>query len=263
MSARHTSRAILLSAIRFPDPPPNPIEEAVVVPLVSAYQRNDPVPAPVVFEIPGGRFELLSGQHRVTAAKRAGFAELMCVVLDKAPTELDRIALQFRENAHRRRLNAVEKAELYARAMRAGSLNGKAVAKLFDASESDVSRCLHINARLVDPLKALVANLTLNPRMAYSLSRLESADQVPFHDANRSLPIDPFEAKIADHLDARGKPTKKPPVLVELPGIRATLQHDAAVLLQATKQLWQACKTLVERGLPVSDLPSLLRIQGN
>jgi ParB/RepB/Spo0J family partition protein len=254
---------LLLAAVVTADEPANELDEANVVELEKSYRRGDPIPPMTVYRLDDTRYQLVFGHHRLVAARRAGLEELHFILLHAKPSELELIELQFRENHHRKTFTIIEMAVLFTRAMAAGGWTGKQVARHFGVSESTVSRSLQVNSRLVDPLKALVASLALNPRMAYSLSRLEPADQVPFHDAYKGLPIDQFEAKIADHLDARGKPAKKPPVLVELPGIRATLQHDAAALLQATKQLWQACKTLVERGLPVSDLPSLLRIQGN
>lgn len=260
--SRTVTRPVLLSAIRLPSPPPNAVDESVVIPLVAAYQRRDPVPPPVVFEIPGGLFELLSGQHRMEAAKRAGFAELMCTVLDKEPTPLEKIALQYRENAHRKKLTIVERADLFASAMEAGNLNGKAVAKLFDTSESSVSRALQVNSRLVDPLKELVAKLQLIPRLAYQLSRLEPADQVPFYEQHKALPTDQFEAKISEFQDAKGKPAKKPPVQVDLPGLRVTLQHDLAAAIQSAKSLWQTLRALADKSLPMTDLPAALRMQG-
>jgi len=246
-----------------PDPPANALDEHVVGGMVEAIKKKVHLPSSLGYEVKEGVIQLVYGLHRREAHIRAGCTEMVCAVMEKAPSPLDYLSLQHAENANRKTFTIIELATLFTRAMSTGGLNGKQVARHFRVSESTVSRALQINARLVDPLKAMVATLALNPRMAYSLSRLDTAEQVPFHNANKALPIDQFEAKIADHLDAKGKPAKKPPVLVELPGIRAVLQHDVSSVLAAAKQLWQACKALADKGGQMSDLPALLRLQGN
>ena len=63
----------------------------------------------LVRPIPGGRFRIIAGERRFRAALEAGLAEVPCIELDVADSEVLEIALI--ENLHRRDLHPFEEAE--------------------------------------------------------------------------------------------------------------------------------------------------------
>lgn len=81
-----------------------------MVPSVRRFGLLQPV---VVRPIADGRYELVAGERRLRAAKKAGLADVICAV--RAAGEADALSLMLVENVQRRALSHLETARLMGR----------------------------------------------------------------------------------------------------------------------------------------------------
>ena len=74
------------------------------------------------------RFMLVDGERRWRAALLAGLQELDCIILETAPTKGELLLAQLAIDAHNAHLSALERAHLYADAMRENDLTARRIA---------------------------------------------------------------------------------------------------------------------------------------
>ena len=79
--------------------------------LANSITENGIIQPLIVMQLDGGNFELIAGERRLRAAKKAGLSQVPVVV--KRGTEKDKMVMSIIENVQRADLNCVEEALAY------------------------------------------------------------------------------------------------------------------------------------------------------
>ena len=114
-----------------------------------------------------GRFELIAGERRWRAAKRAGLQTLP-VVVRSADTDVELLEQALVENLHRADLNAIEEAAAYQQLIEDFGLTQDAVATRVGKSRAAVSNTLRL-FQLPPAIQGLVADAQLSAGHARAL----------------------------------------------------------------------------------------------
>jgi ParB family transcriptional regulator, chromosome partitioning protein len=122
--------------------------------------------------VDGGRFELIAGERRWRAAKRAGLALVPAIVRDTENSAALEQAIV--ENLHRQDLNALEEAAAYRQLLDDFSLTHEQVSQRVGKSRSAVTNTIRLLG-LPAPVQQLVRAGTLSAGHARTLLALESA----------------------------------------------------------------------------------------
>lgn len=135
--------------------------------------RNNGVIQPVLLRARGGGFELVAGERRWLAAKRAGLKHIPAIVREIADDRILELALV--ENIQRQELNPIEEANAYMRLLKALDIRQEELALRVGKDRSSVANYLRL-LRLPADLQLLVEEEKLSMGHARSLLSLESAD---------------------------------------------------------------------------------------
>ncbi|WP_161967552.1 ParB/RepB/Spo0J family partition protein [Fimbriiglobus ruber] len=127
---------------------PNPanarrfFDDAGLAELAASLIQGQRVPG-LVYAV-GDRFTLLDGERRWRAARRAGLPDLLCCVLDKAPTAVELLLAQLAIDAHNVHLTPMERARLYADVMRETGLTATQLHEREGVSPATVTKYLSV-----------------------------------------------------------------------------------------------------------------------
>lgn len=130
---------------------PNPhqprlhFDEAKLEELAQSIKEHGVLQPLVVSPLSGGKYELIAGERRLQASKRAGLAAVPVVVKDAS--EQEKLELAIIENIQRHNLNPIEEAKAFLRLVDEFGLQQDDVAKKMGKSRSAVAntmRLLHL-----------------------------------------------------------------------------------------------------------------------
>ena len=130
---------------------PNPhqprlhFDEAKLEELEQSIKEHGVLQPLVVSPLSGGKYELIAGERRLQASKRAGLAAVPVVVKDAS--EQEKLELAIIENIQRHNLNPIEEAKAFLRLVDEFGLQQDDVAKKMGKSRSAVAntmRLLHL-----------------------------------------------------------------------------------------------------------------------
>jgi len=142
---------------------------------LSASIREHGVMQPILVRpIDGGRFEIVAGERRWRAAKRAGLDSVPALV--KPVPDQSALALALIENIQREDLNPLEQANGIHRLISEFGLTHDAAAKAVGRSRSAVSNLLRLR-ELAKPVQAYLMNAQLDMGHARALLALPTAQQ--------------------------------------------------------------------------------------
>lgn len=134
---------------------------------------------PLVVRRDGAGYELIAGERRWRAAKRAGLTEV-AVVFREADDDADRLQLALIENVQREALAPLEEAEAYRQLVEVYGLTQDEVARRVGKSRPAVANALRLLG-LPDPVKEQLARGELSPGHARAVLQLDGAEaQVAF-----------------------------------------------------------------------------------
>lgn len=120
-----------------------------------------------------GVYELVAGERRLRAAKRLGFCEVPCVMVEADSEESAHMAIV--ENIQREDLNIFEQAEAIFRLMKVHCLTQEKVAAKLSCSQSYVANKLRL-LRLSEEEREEILISGLSERHARALLRLKDTD---------------------------------------------------------------------------------------
>ncbi len=169
-----------VEAIR-PNPyqPRQDFEEAALEELAGSIRQLGIIQPITVRALGEGRFEIISGERRLRAAKRAGLSRVPAYVRE-ADTEA-MLEMAIVENIQRADLNPVEVALGYHRLMEECGLTQEVVAKKVGKNRSTVANSLRL-LRLPPPVLASLRDGTLTGGHARMLVSIEDPDaQLQLH----------------------------------------------------------------------------------
>lgn len=206
---------VLLNEIRPNPAQPREVFDAGAIEELAASIRQKGILQPlVVREVPGG-YELIAGERRFRAAKRAGLERVPVVVRNVRDDELLEIALI--ENIQRENLNPIEEARAYRRLMEELRLTQEQVAEKVAKDRSTVANTLRL-LQLPEEVREQIASGKLSAGHARALISVGSAiEQVSIADeiVGRRLNV-----RDTEHL-VRTRKTKAANAVAD-PDLRAT-----------------------------------------
>ncbi|HET7032644.1 MAG TPA: ParB/RepB/Spo0J family partition protein [Casimicrobiaceae bacterium] len=142
---------------------------------LAASIREHGVMQPILVRpIDGGRFEIVAGERRWRAAKRAGLSEVPALV--KAVPDQSALALALIENIQREDLNPLEQANGLARLIEEFGMTHDAAAKAVGRSRSAVTNLLRLR-ELAKPVQAYLMHGQMDMGHARALLALAAGQQ--------------------------------------------------------------------------------------
>jgi ParB family chromosome partitioning protein len=137
-----------------PHQPRNYFDEEALASLTASIAELGVLQPILVRELPDDRFELIAGERRWRAAKRAGLPSIPVVV--RTVDEVLSLEQALVENLHREDLNPLEEAAAYQQLMEDFDLTQEAVAQKVGKSRSSVANTLRL-FQLPPSIQRLVA----------------------------------------------------------------------------------------------------------
>ena len=111
--------------------------------LVESIREHGIIQPVTLRSIPGGKYELVSGERRVRASRIAGLHEIPAFVID-VPSDRKMLELAIVENVQREDLNPIEEAESYQRLIQECGLRQDEVAERISKDRTTVSNFLRL-----------------------------------------------------------------------------------------------------------------------
>lgn len=127
---------------RNPFQPRQEFDQTALNELVDSIRQHG-VLQPLLVRTAGGGYQLIAGERRLIAAKKAGLQEVPCRVLDLTDQQVSEVALE--ENLKRQDLNVLEKATAF-----------QDYLKRFECSIEDLSRRLSLDRSTVSNMLRLL-----------------------------------------------------------------------------------------------------------
>lgn len=125
-----------------PNQPRKIFKEKDLEELSESIKENGIIQPLIVAELENGQFELVAGERRLRAAKKAGLEQVPVVV--KRATDREKMIMSIIENVQRSDLNCVEEALAYYQLMNEYKLTQEDVAKKLGKERSTVANFLRI-----------------------------------------------------------------------------------------------------------------------
>jgi len=139
----NTPLLVDVSAIKTnPNQPRKIFKEKDLEELSESIKENGIIQPLIVAELENGHFELVAGERRLRAAKKAGLEQVPVVV--KRATDREKMIMSIIENVQRSDLNCVEEALAYYQLMNEYKLTQEDVAKKLGKERSTVANFLRI-----------------------------------------------------------------------------------------------------------------------
>lgn len=135
--------------------------------------RNNGVIQPVLLRAVGRGFELVAGERRWLAAKRAGLKRIPAIIREIADDRILELALV--ENIQRQELNPIEEANAYLRLVKTLGISQEELAQRVGKDRSSVTNYLRL-LKLPSDLQLLVEEEKLSMGHARSLLSLDGPD---------------------------------------------------------------------------------------
>lgn len=119
------------------------------------------------------KFELVAGERRLRAAKKAGLIEVPVIIIDI--TDKDSAAIALLENLQREDLNYIEEAEAYHNLIKDHAYTQEQLAEAIGKKQSTIANKIRI-LKLNDNIRKILLENKLTERHARALLKLPSAE---------------------------------------------------------------------------------------
>ncbi|MEM7495447.1 MAG: ParB/RepB/Spo0J family partition protein [Myxococcota bacterium] len=207
--------------------------EETLVDLAASVAQHGVLQPLLVRELANGRYEIVAGERRWRAAKRAGRVTVPCVVMDVADHKT--LALALIENIQREDLNALEEAKAYQRLMDATGCTQEQLAAAIGKSRAAVANTLRL-LKLPDSIKQLIVSKRITSGHARALVGLDAelAGSLARQIAQQGMTVRQAEVLARSSKQPRGEERRK------------GLQKESFVHQQIQRKLQQHLGTRVE-----------------
>ena len=125
-----------------PNQPRKIFKEKDLEELAESIRENGIIQPLTVAELEDGKFELIAGERRYRAAKKAGLEQVPVIV--KRATDREKMIMSIIENVQRSDLNCVEEALAYYQLMNEYKLTQEEVAKKLGKERSTIANFIRI-----------------------------------------------------------------------------------------------------------------------
>ena len=203
--AQDALRSIALEKIRSGRYQPRTrMDEASLDELAASIKSQGVMQPILVRPLDGGRYEIIAGERRWLAARRAGLDEIPALVRD-VPDQAT-LALALIENIQREDLNPLEEAQGIKRLIDEFGLTHEAAAQAIGRSRSAVTNLLRLT-QLAPPVQSLLLAGKLDMGHARALLALPLAEQgaAAARVADQGLSVRDAERLVQTALDHRQK----------------------------------------------------------
>ncbi len=189
---------------RNPFQPRKDFESEALDELVESVRQHG-VLQPLLVRPSGGQYQLIAGERRLLAAKKAGLETVPCRVLELEDQAMCEAALE--ENLKRRDLNVLEKAQAFKDYMQRFSASVDDVAKQLSMSRSSVCNFLRL-LELTDFVKEALLAERVSFGHARAILSLSHDDQIALCQRieSESLSVRETEAAVREILKNQQEP---------------------------------------------------------
>lgn len=167
---------------------------------------------PIVVRKVGGGFELIAGERRLRAAKKAGLATIPAILRDSDDSESLREALI--ENIHRENLNPIELAEAFRELLEELGLKQETLAERLGVSRSHVANTIRL-LQLPAEVQARLAGGKIQAghgRALLSLADAEAQNTLALRAAAEDLSVREVEELVRNYLEHPSAASEKPTI---------------------------------------------------
>lgn len=188
---------------------------------------------PLIVTRVGDRFQLVAGERRLRAARKAGLRKVPVVVREDVPSEAS-LALALIENIQREDLNPIEEARAYRQLHDEFGLTQEEIAGRVGKERSTVANHLRL-LRLPDSVQGMLAGglITMgHARALLAIDRAERQKKLAQRIANEGLSVRQVESMVGEDQASRARKSK--------PRTKDVFTRDAE------EKLMRALKTKVE-----------------
>jgi ParB family transcriptional regulator, chromosome partitioning protein len=195
-----------------PHQPRSYFDEEALAALTASIAELGVLQPILVREVGEDRFELIAGERRWRAAKRAGLPSIPVVV--RQVDEVLSLEQALVENLHREDLNPLEEAAAYQQLMEDFELTQEQVAQKVGKSRSSVANTLRL-FQLPPTIQRLVAENQLSAGHAKAL--LGTPDRAVQEELARRIVADGLSVREAEELVRRRTQVEEEPAVPEVP----------------------------------------------
>jgi ParB family chromosome partitioning protein len=167
---------------------------------------------PIVVRKVGGGFEIIAGERRLRAAKKAGLATIPAIVRDSDDSESLREALI--ENIHRENLNPMELAEAFRELLEELGLKQETLAERLGVSRSHVANTIRL-LQLPAEVQTRLAEGKIQAghgRALLSLADADAQNTLALRAAAEELSVREVEELVRNYLDHPSAVSEKPTI---------------------------------------------------
>jgi ParB family transcriptional regulator, chromosome partitioning protein len=167
---------------------------------------------PIVVRKVGGGFEIIAGERRLRAAKKAGLATIPAIVRDSDDSESLREALI--ENIHRENLNPIELAEAFRELLEELGLKQETLAERLGVSRSHVANTIRL-LQLPAEVQTRLAEGKIQAghgRALLSLADADAQNTLALRAAAEELSVREVEELVRNYLDHPSAASEKPSI---------------------------------------------------
>ncbi len=167
---------------------------------------------PIVVRKVGGGFELIAGERRLRAAKKAGLATIPAILRDSDDSESLREALI--ENIHRENLNPIELAEAFRELLEELGLKQETLAERLGVSRSHVANTIRL-LQLPAEVQTRLAEGKIQAghgRALLSLVDAEAQNTLALRAAAEDLSVREVEELVRNYLEHPSAASEKPTI---------------------------------------------------
>ena len=186
------------------DMSPEALEE-----LAASIESQGMIQPIVVRQVENDKLEIIAGERRWRAARKAGLKQVPCVI--KNVEDRAAIAMALIENIQREDLNVIEEAVALERLQNEFTLTHQQVADVIGKSRAAVSNILRLN-QLENDVKSLVSENLLDMGHARALLALQGEQQVEVASqvANKQLTVRQTEQLVKKCLQPQSEQENAP-----------------------------------------------------
>lgn len=159
---------------RNPFQPRKDFDEETLAELTESVKRHG-VLQPVLVRPHNGSYQLIAGERRLLASKRAGLDTIPCRVLELEDKQVCAVAIE--ENLKRKDLNVLEKAQAFKDYLERFNSTVEELAETLGMSRSTVSNFIRM-LELAEPVKAALREDKISAGHARALITLSHEEQV-------------------------------------------------------------------------------------
>lgn len=192
-----------------PVQPRHSFSEPALEELAQSVRSHGVVQPLLVSLLPTGRYQLIAGERRLRAARKAGLRTVPVLVRERVSAR-DALELALIENVQRQDLNPIEEAQAYQQLHQEFGLTQEEIARRVGKERSTVANLVRL-LRLPEPVKRLVASGDLSMGHARALLAAERSriELLAMAVVRRGLNVRQTELLVSETPPRRGRPEKR------------------------------------------------------